>query len=280
KLRSDEARMVAHFDKMFNSSWDDMKALFEQQAEQAGAEGLFTALQSGLLELHPFDVAGQDADVASQFVSVIGDAIADGTTYPLFDDSTGGLVQASINEGKMKVSDSAVARAKHGALVGDLFERLPLFDNASVEEILDIRRELEKPLVRFRGAVIGFAERIKSAAWDSEFSSDAETLYRQDVAPAILDIEETVKANRELTALLPKLSNESLTIVGGSAIGWVISQLSALPEIARHTLGVGIPAAILVSESMREWREKHREVEHNQLYFYYKTKTMLAREAK
>jgi hypothetical protein len=280
KRRPDEDLSVARFEKKLNDTWGEMRIIIEEQAAEAGAEGLVTALQSGLLELHPFDVSGQSKDVATQFVSVIGDAISDGTTYPLFDDSTGGLVQASINEGKMKVSDSAVARARHGGLVGELLERLPLFDDASVADVLDIRRELEKPLVRFRGAVIGFAESIKTAAWDAEFTSDAGTLYRQDVAPAILEIEETVKANRELSSLLPKLSDKSLTLAGGSAIGWVISQLSALPEIARSTLGVGIPAAILVSESIREWREKHREVERNQLYFYYKTKNMLADKAK
>jgi hypothetical protein len=106
------------------------------------------------------------------------------------------------------ISESGLHRSKEVALAAHWLRRLPLFPQASIREVLDIRRELEKPLLRFRGAMIGFSEKIQDAPWDKDFSVEAERVFVQDVTPAILNLEEEVQSNNFMTALTSELAIE------------------------------------------------------------------------
>ncbi len=66
---------------------------------------------------------------------------------------------------------------------------------------LDIRQELERPLTRFRSAMIKFSSEIKSASWDLDFVSDADQVFRREVAPTILDIEEEISSSTIVLAI-------------------------------------------------------------------------------
>jgi hypothetical protein len=97
-------------------------------------------------------------------------------------------------------------------LAGHLLARLPSFEQASIDEIIDIRTELDNPLTRFRGAVIKFSDQIRSASWDQDFTSDAETVFHKEVKPSVLEIEEAIKSNRYLDSLLRKFVDKPLVL--------------------------------------------------------------------
>ena len=71
-----------------------------------------------------------------------------------------------------------------GRLLG-LLRRLPLFEDAPVDEILSIRRELDGSLIRFRDAVARFSDGMRAAGWDPEFVDDAEDVFVREVEPAV-----------------------------------------------------------------------------------------------
>ncbi|WP_164907508.1 hypothetical protein [Clostridium septicum] len=48
---------------------------------------------------------------------------------------------------------------KNANVASDLILRLPVFENASVDEIIDIRRELDKYVNNFRGAIVDYSKR-------------------------------------------------------------------------------------------------------------------------
>jgi hypothetical protein len=157
-----------------------------------------------------------------------------------------------------------------------LFERLPLFDQATVNEILDIRRELETPLTRFRSSIIRFSDSIRTAAWDEDFSFEADQIFQRDVQPAVLDLEEAVKTNKYLIALLRKVVDKPLTIPSASALGILMSKLSALPDIASQAFGLASASGLLAYDAYKDWLKDKRKIEENQLYFYYKAGTLLS----
>ncbi len=179
----------------------------------AGADGIVEAVDTGLLGVHRFEAGGvkrmgglgqEDQerreeefiwDLFWEFLDLIGDAVADGDTNPLFDEMSGDLLRTGVEAGVVSPTESGIARGRHSGLASDLLRHLPLFEKATVKEILDIRRELENPLLHFRGAVIGMSEDIRSAAWDADFPSDADKEFRKVVKPAILEIEEAVQEN-------------------------------------------------------------------------------------
>ena len=132
-------------------------------------------------------------NIGQDYFDIIANAIQSDHTYPLLDNPTGRLVDTAIKEGIIDVSEILVARARGVGLASDLLQNLPLFDNASVDEVISIRRELEKPLIRFRSSMIEFSDEINSATWDTDFPLECETIFNRKVRPAILEIEESVR---------------------------------------------------------------------------------------
>ncbi|QIN82791.1 hypothetical protein GBA63_09110 [Rubrobacter tropicus] len=257
----------------------------------AGADGIMEAVDTGLLDLHRFEAGGvermgglgpedQDRrqeefveDLFWEFLNLIGDAVADGDTNPLFDQMSGNLVRTGMEAGVVSPTESGEARGRHSGLASDLLRQLPLFEKATVKEILDIRRELESPLIRFRGAVIGMSEDIRSAAWDEDFPSDADKEFRKVVKPAVLEIEEAVQDNGSLRSLLFKGIRPGDWATG---LGVMISTLAGLPDAASVLLGSGTTTGMTARGAYKEWLEDRKRIESNHMFFYYETRERLA----
>jgi hypothetical protein len=261
----------ARFMERLRRHRDQMRVTAEGVAEKAGALGVLSALQTNLLEVRMFN-AGDTAAAVREFVDVMGRTVDDPSTYPLFDDQTGNLVRLGIAEGKMTPSAAAVARGRHSTLAANLLQRLPTLDGASVDELIDIRRELERPLVAFRGGILRFSEDVSSAAWDDDFLAEAQVVFDRDVLPAVREIEEQVASNAYLRALLRKVSaKESMVVPAGSGLALALSAASAIPAIATVAAGVATVAAAGTAAGLAydEWRRERTRIEHNQMFFYY-----------
>lgn len=267
--------------KIISQTWDGSGGMRETAykiAHEAGAEGIVQAFELGLLDIHIFDTSR--ATVVEDFFDVVSAAVAEKTTYPLFDDFTGNLIQAGLKESKLVATAGDLGRSKHSGLVGNLLSRLPLFEQASVDEVIDIRRELEHPLTRFRSAIVQFSDNIRGAQWDEDFSTEAERIFYQVVDPAILEIEEAVRGNRYLQRLLGQYTSETLKALAtsgavGYGLGMLVSPLSSLPQIVSTALPIGLTAAAIANKTYQEWKTDQQKIEQNQLYFCYQAKEQL-----
>jgi hypothetical protein len=259
----------------------ELQATIERMLIAAGFESLIEAIQTGMLELHVFGADGNTdtQKMVTEFVEILSQAVSNDATYPLFDNQTGGLIKAGIKEGKFNVSDAGVTRGKRIGLAAALFDRLPLFEQASVDEILDIRTELENPLTRFRAAIINFSDSIKNAAWDDDFPSDADTVFQRDIEPAILDIESAVQSNSYFQELVRKTISIP-SVASGAVLGVLMSHFSDLPNLVSQSVAGGVGAAGTVAvaawKAYDDWKQKNKDVENNQLFFYYETKRRLS----
>jgi len=234
---------------------------------------LETALKSGLIEFQSID--SNTNHVVEDYLSIVANAINSDQTYPLLDSPTSNIISLAIKEGKIEVPDISVARAKGVGLSADLLSRLPLFDSASVDEIVDIRQELEGPLVRFRSAMIEFSDEIKSSAWEKEFPLECESIFLKRVEPAILEIEESVKANRRLHVYVETFVNEK-GLVTASSLGLLLASINNFVDTVSQFISIAaVPAATIMVKSELDHRQKAKEIEQNQLYFYYKSGMLL-----
>lgn len=289
------------FERLLKEQWENVREVGQRLAREAGAASIARAVELGLLELHTFKGTDSEEEVANfiadcvvrasespllqthteemskrdeymihEFVEGVCGTVSDGSTHPLFDEQTGLLVKEQLQEQTITLSESAVGRGKHTGLAGHLLARLPSFDQASIDEIIDIRRELDNPLTRFRGAIIKFSEQIRSASWDEDFASDAETVFHRDVKPAVLEIEEAVKSNRYLASLLRKLVDKPFVLPVGSAIVLILSNISSLPGEIAISIGAGVAAMTVVYDAFEEWKQKKQAIERNTMYFYYR----------
>ncbi|MBK8901585.1 MAG: hypothetical protein IPM53_10415 [Anaerolineaceae bacterium] len=288
------------FQQQFENSWGQIQDVVLNILRNTPFHDLANMVEAERLEIHPFrqsrsermivenivdcialasrspklksrssSIDARNDALITEFVNGVSDAVTSGDTYPLFDSETSNLVRLGVKEGKIKVSDTGIRQGKHSTLAAQLFERLPLFEQASLDEILDIRSELEKYLTRYRRAVINFSSEIRSAYWDDDFPIEAEELFIREVAPAIQDLEETIEENKILTAFLKKHSDSPLILPTNAALGLIMSQ--NLPGEIIRGLGLGIAASSVafVYGVYDEWKSGKKVVEQNNLYFYY-----------
>jgi hypothetical protein len=272
---------LEQLDEQLDHNWHLAKQKMAEIMSEAGGDGIVEAVRSGLLDVHTFGrlfqrrADGIDATgVIAEYVKVLSAAVADAHTYLLFDEITGDLISSRIANGTIPVYKSGIKRARQVALAADLFGRLPLFPRATVKEILDIRSELESPLRSFRSAIIKFSKRIHEAPWDDDFATSAESLFRKEVEPSILTIEEQVNSNRFLIELTSRL-----VPVGAAAIPTTLAiSMSNLPTVAIAALAIieAIIGAATATQAYRQWAKDRQTTQQNDLYFYYKTGQLLA----
>jgi hypothetical protein len=272
---------------MVSERGGELEAMVLEQHRAAGIEGFREAVNSGVLEVHPFrqttaqalieaTIRGEGnplygfdlADLLEEFLEQVTGAVEDGFTYPMFDDLTGNFVAEAIRGGLIQSSESSIARGQHSGLSGELLQRLPLFEEATVAEVLDIRRELEGPLRGFRLAVSDFSSQIRSAGWEPEFAEEADALFREKVQPEIERIEVAVRENRSLEEFARKVVRHGATRATFGAVIGSVSDLSALAGIAIGLGSAGVQAYLDQQDSLREIQDK-------QLYFYYGAQELL-----
>ena len=141
-----------------------------------------------------------------------------GRSLPLFDDAMGDLVGAALTKecsypaGRL---DSAWRR-----IVG-LTERLPTFPAATLSEVIDIRRELEEPLIRFRREVVRLSAEMAQHALDADFATDVDREWHATVRPALTEIDDLVSGNhytREPRESI-RSTSRAMTVGGGGVLG-------------------------------------------------------------
>lgn len=267
----------------------EMDAMVVDQHRAAGIEGFRDAVSSGLLHIHPFRqasaealveamikgggdlLAGVDlADAILEYIEQTMRMVRDGNTYPVFDDLTGDLAAECVASGLVAAPQASEHRSRYGGLAADLLARLPLFEQATLAEALDVRRELDDPLQGFRLAVADFSREIASAGWDLGFADEADVLFREKVEPEVERIEAAISENRDLQRMLERTVGQGAT---GTVIGAVIGSASDLSNLA--AVASGLTAAGIRAEIDR--RQEMRSIQENQLYFFYRAGRQLSR---
>ena len=245
---------------------DSLEAALSDPALQPGLGEIVQAVETGLVEVHWF-TAAEPEGVVREFTTVLSRAIAEGATHPLLDAGASELVARALGPVTGAGMSGPASRGKHVRLAARLFERLPTFDDLSVAEVLAVRRDLDSHLVRFRSSMIRFSEEITTAVWDRDFDRDAEHVILRDVEPALLELEEAIRENGLWGRLARKLVDHRTTLATGS-LALVLSEWAALPSVVLRLLGVGLPAATLVYDTVSAWQEQRRDTGKHSLYFY------------
>jgi hypothetical protein len=267
---------------MVDEQREELETMVIEQHRAAGIKGFREAVRSGALEVHPFrrtsaealieatirgrgdPIGGFDlADLLEEFLEQVTGAVEDGSIYPLFDDLTGDFVAEAIRHGFVTISDAGAARGRHSRLSSDLLQRLPLFEQATLSDVLAIRGELEGPLRGFRIAAVDFSREIRSAPWEPGFAEETDALFREKVEPEIERIEQAVRENRSIGELAWRTAHHGAT---PATIGAVVGSVTDLTGFAGAALGLGAASV----RALLDRREMSRELQDNQHYFYYR----------
>lgn len=238
-------------------------------------------IKSGKLILQKFEHSLADVDgCVSEYFGYLMKSVK--TSLPLFDEASNELMRTAVKSKIINLSESEKRKITHAGVSDNLLQRLPSFDVASVDEILDIRKELNHALVRFRSKVIAYSENIQVLPWDDDFEHECSTLYYQEIAPAVLEIDELTKENGFLKNLVGKVADDGKflksaggLVIGVAAAGVIPSLAQAISTDTAMLAAGGAWATTKIAAAYKEYQEKKREIAKKDLYFYYKAGKLL-----
>ena len=150
--------------------------------------------------------------------------------------------------------------------------RLPTFPGAEVDELLDIRDELSRPLTQFRGAMVGVATDFTSEPWERGFEDEVHDAWVGTVHPALESIEAAVRDNRSLLSIASgvvgaaKASAPGLAIVGAGLLG-----AGTVADVVGGALSGGAP----LLQALRDQRRAAEEIRMRPFYFLYGVQSSL-----
>lgn len=194
--------------------------------------------------------------------------------YPLLDHRLGDLITNYRIVTKDGISPVERKNIITSGLARKLMIELPAFDLASMDEIIDLRRELDRYLVRFRAAILTYSEEISVLPWDSDFDLNCEQVFIKNVEPAILELKEQVDDNKIYKNLFGSLlSDDKLKSLIGSIVissATYISTNGTDTTINPELFAAGAFGLSELTKAGYKASEKNKQIKRNNLYFYYK----------
>ncbi len=245
-VRDELEGIISRMSNEFLSAWKDLKS-------NSGVNKFEPAIKSGLLEIY----------------TILKSKIPD-NTFPLLDENITKLFKDNKEERKIQITETEIEKLTQINFAVDIFKRLPNFNKATISEILDIRKSLEKPLIRFRSAMIDISENIRYEPWNENFKNDVEKQFRKIIEPSLLEIEEECKTNKYLLELVNTLTEKPLEIPAGGIAGAFISKLSSILNISAVAIGLALGTGVVACKAFKKWKDKTKNIEANQMFFYYR----------
>jgi len=269
----DEIVLVEKVRRQLDAAWVELRSKVDEILSGSGVEELLPAIEQGLLDIDPI-VSGEDFDselFLQEFVNRLFRSLLSPTAYPLFDDASGALVRAHVAEGLIEPLPASDSRARQVAAAASFMSRLPAFSAATLAEVLDVRKALSGPLVRFRAGVVEISELLTSRAFEEGFDAEVEQAYIQHIAPPLQEIEELVAANTYLRQLLGKtVADMKTTVTAVLTLGITrVADLPALIAGGAALLTAAASAALAKSEEAQRIRQER-------FLFLYRTQELLA----
>lgn len=238
----------------FDDTWSELGSRIEEATPETDK-----------IALRKFDelpnVNFVDSLLSGGHINALKQSVNDVQSFPLLDDVSGALIAKLIREGKFTPSPSAAARSGHVGLLANLLESLPEFGDASVDQLLDIRDELEQPLTNFRSKISKLSSKFDSAVWDADFAFDAQRAVLEEIEPEIQEIENAVASNTYRQKLNDRFARKDS--LGVLTLG-IMSQSATIMAVAALT-----SAARNAIQAKQEYEEAKEEVKGKSMYFLY-----------
>jgi len=236
-------------------------------------------IDSGLVIIEPFKASVADIDgFVDEFFLTLSTSVKN--SYPLFDKQSNDLMKTAIECDIIDLSEIEKNRIQHAGMANDLLQRLPSFEQAGMDEVIDIKKELKEPVGRFRGKMLGYSDNLQSLPWDSDFKAECSMLFDKDVFPAIKEIEEAIIDNNILKNIAKSVLTDPkvwIASVGGITIS--IAAEGVIPAFASidaltYSAGAAFAGPKIV-QAYGDYKQKTIDIKRKDLYFYYKAGELL-----
>lgn len=283
---------LKNLEKQFRES---LTSEFNLLSMQPGVKEIKSLIDNNIISVFDYGFSKFDVDeLCGGYFGNLMNAMHNGYAYPLFDKISSDLVQSVVRTNILDISELDDEVLRHAGVASKILMTLPTLESASVDELLSLKRENEKPLVNFRKAIYDFSGKIHSLPWDKNFQYDCIKLYNSEVLPEIQEINEIMTQTCTLKNLGSKaIADEEVRKGAGFAVAGLTTAITTssnmfnvliiLKQILLTAGMVGISTAAAMSflkicdlyhQEKKEIKEKKDEASTNVMYYYYLASTI------
>jgi hypothetical protein len=216
-------------------------------------------------------------DMILGFTARIVEMLAEPRSFPLFDAQASGLVRALEREAAATPSSHAMRRGAEVSSAASFMGYLPYFPDLPMDEVLDLKKALAKPLIRFRGVLARMSREFESRPIDQEFEAEVEDAWRTQVAPALADIREALADHGLLSeaASIAMGDPRRLLVEAGGVLAAAHGDVVSLSGLVTAGVAAGLPLADVAGRALQQRRVAKRDTRKSAFYFLHR----LAEEA-
>ncbi len=247
---------------------------FDEIVASSGSEELLPALESGVVTLSPLgEFSSSDPErMMHAFAARLTDALADPDARVLFDDSAAQLAQEMIEAEQARPSTLMEQHAKEARVGTGLIVRLPAFPDTPLDELLDLRGDLDKPLARYRREVNYLGRTLTRNPFGPAASAEVDDVWRFQVSPALDDLREELADHGLVKEIARSTSSDAKSIVytaAGPSVYMGMQALTELNELALWT-GAALTGSAAVHHSIKgliQRNQVRRRIEKHDLFY-------------
>lgn len=276
-----------------NQCKDMLDAAIKSLLDEGEASKLYNLIERKIVTVYDYSYNGFSIEelTGGYFANLLG-TIKHRFSYPLFDSISSDIVSSVIDDKIIDLSKTDKEIIRHAGIANNILSTLPTLEKATIDEILDFKKEMIVPLENFRKAIYNFSEKITSMPWDNDFQYECIQLYYADVMPKVNELNElssntSVLKNFGNRVLADEEERKKLGCMGAGLITTITTYtnitnaLGILENLIRSGAKIGLTAAgitaflktaDLFNQAYKEVSEKKSEMEENIMYYYYKAK--------
>lgn len=257
-------------DELFGAYIREMeKGIDEIDRKDRNFKKILPYILSGDIKLQQYDLVpdtNEDGEVEVEpgrqeelyIASLLTDAV-DYEYYTLFDEGLFEVVDEKVRE---ITSLQNANKYRHAGFVHQVIPAMPNFEKAELDEIIDIKRELAKPLERFRRKVYTFSNEIAALPWEKSFAEECRYIYQVTMKESLDEIEELSKASSIVKNIAANFSQMNvLELAGGITASVLAGEYWAVMA--------SLLTAAKVSKEALDYYERAKQAKKNHMYFYY-----------
>lgn len=278
---------VAELDRRVAELSENVKMEVDKLVGESEVEELTPALKSGIVKLVPAapdsaianlltrqNTRGRDegemVEFLAKWVEFVRWLLEDSKKRLLFDDVAGEIANRLVDEGEVRAGPLTLKHAGEAAVGSGLIARLPAFPQAPLGELLDLRSDLNAPLVRYRAAVSSMATRLTVRGFDPDIAAEINDLWVTDVSPALADIEEGLAEHGLVREIARSVGQDVKTLVPqGAALYVGFENLTTLNNWVSATAALATPAAQAIISGTRNALAGKQDVRRKDMYYLY-----------
>ena len=263
--------LMREVDSLLGPSSQDFATTVNRLWDEAGASDLSAAAEAGLLTISSdaFNLH-TSGDAMAEYVETIQCLLQDPKAHLMFDQQVSALVTALMREtgtGLHPLTQSHAAQAATGA---GLIERLPAFPDAPMELILEARDNLAEALGPYRKAVVRLAASLATAPPDPAYEVVLSDLWRNEVQPALSDLQGGLRSSSILRAAATSLASSpdavaKATVGAGLLFGvTTVADINSWAQLAMTSAPLVVATA---AQALKDRSEERRNQEGRELFY-------------